>query len=559
MVCVAVCPSRYILGDCKCLSGICTLPTWWRKALHGGTLNDLNHYWEFGDSILAAGTSGRKFNFVAFATLAASTIVVDGPLLQKASSIVSKELAQMVNDTAPIAKELPYDFTEYRTIFFPSQAIVINQTFAQVVNNYNTRTPIVSGFTGCVGAYSNTIKATRLAINCSQEEGPWDNNDTSTVFQSQVFSSNFTWFAANLFPGAELRDNTTGSSDWNDYPFIHFNLVYVNGRAAAAATIGGVLDNPVGEPGFFGNCNGTLVTKRCSMRSATLEYPILMVNNTISLPRNSSSFAVDSIQAVGEPSDFFDYHDQIPNSFRTLGGIAKAAQNMFSSSAIQQTPVIKIDGSLASQYIDYGSGNTSFFVNEDACATNWRDPTSDIVDALNEIMFWTSLVASDVSKFSIINSRITDRWTSYYEMYPVNYTNVKDGIPTPQTIAMQQTSTITVFQSHYPFLAGALAVMVLGVLVVIPLFHSFWEFGRDVSLNPLEIAKAFNAEMMKEQGSNSSLKHLTKNFGEKEVRYGEILDDDQGTEAEEVGQNTKRLELADPSLVINPRFQSVYM
>ena len=61
-------------------------------------------------------------------------------------------------------------------------------------------------------------------------------------------------------------------------------------------------------------------------------------------------------------------------------------------------------------------------------------------------------------------------------------------------------------------------------MVVIPLFNSFWEFGCEVSLNPLEIAKAFNADMLREQGSNSTLKHLVKAFGEKEVKYREVVD-----------------------------------
>ncbi|KAH8596710.1 hypothetical protein B0O99DRAFT_619734 [Bisporella sp. PMI_857] len=40
--------------------------SWWRKALRSGTLTDLNNYWEFGDSLLAAGTAGWNFKFVHF-------------------------------------------------------------------------------------------------------------------------------------------------------------------------------------------------------------------------------------------------------------------------------------------------------------------------------------------------------------------------------------------------------------------------------------------------------------------------------------------------------------
>lgn len=95
------------------------------------------------------------------------------------------------------------------------------------------------------------------------------------------------------------------------------------------------------------------------------------------------------------------------------------------------------------------------------------------------------------------------------------------------------------------------------MLVVIPLFHSFWEFGRDVSLNPLEIAKAFNAEILQDQGSNRTMKHMTRQFGKKMVKYGEILDSgDSGIV--ESKPHLKRLGIADRSRVIEPRFQVVY-
>jgi hypothetical protein len=107
------------------------------------------------------------------------------------------------------------------------------------------------------------------------------------------------------------------------------------------------------------------------MLSATLEYPILLANNTISTIGDSSTFKVGHIQAVGQPSDYFDFHDPNSMSFTTLGGVAVAAQNMFTSQAIQNVISISISGSLASQYIDYGAGPTQFFINQDACAMNW--------------------------------------------------------------------------------------------------------------------------------------------------------------------------------------------
>ena len=68
-------------------------------------------YWESGDGIWAAATSDRGFKLGSLATIVASAVVFDGPLLQRASTVVSKSATTNVNLTAPIAEELAYGYT----------------------------------------------------------------------------------------------------------------------------------------------------------------------------------------------------------------------------------------------------------------------------------------------------------------------------------------------------------------------------------------------------------------------------------------------------------------
>jgi hypothetical protein len=386
--------------------------SWWRKALRGGTLRDLSRYWESGDSILAALAPGRGFNVVALATLAAQAVILDGPLLQRASTVVSKQVTRSVNVTAAIAQEIPYGYTGYGSFagnssYFGGPAImVMNVTFAEIFNQYLTRSPITTTFTGCVGSCVGTIKAAGLALECSEESIPWSNlwsNLTNVSTEYTVFSSTFEWQPASHL--GELPDPAAQIDPASLYPYINFNLSYAIGRIATPSLSNGL---PYGTPQgtqIPWTCNGTMITKHCSMRSATLDYPITLVNNTVHLSGNSSSFSVDHIQAVGNISDFFEDHDPDTMTFTTLGGIAVAAQNMFNSQAVQQQGV-SLTGSLASQYIDYGTGPTNFFINQDACAINWVDPSDDIINALNELMFRTSLIASNVSKYALMNDRL---------------------------------------------------------------------------------------------------------------------------------------------------------
>jgi hypothetical protein len=155
-------------------------------------------------------------------------------------------------------------------------------------------------------------------------------------------------------------------------------------------------------------------------------------------------------------------------------------------------------------------------------------------------------------------------YTNYYEDAPQFDPSNGTAFPEPQVLVMQQTSNITVFKSNYYYLATALTVMMLGVLVVIPTFHGFWDLGRKISLNPLEIAKAFNAAILCDQGSNASASTLDKHAKSKEIKYGEVVDDGlRGLRlraAESVPRfRGRRLEIADGSRVKNPSYQALYI
>ncbi|MAD87664.1 MAG: hypothetical protein CL912_32290 [Deltaproteobacteria bacterium] len=302
------------------------------------------------------------------------------------------------------------------------------------------------------------------------------------------------------------------------------------------------------------------------MRSATFEYPIILVNDTLHLGGDSSQFPVDHIQAVGEAEsyDYFNYHDPNDMSFTRIEGIAVAAQDMFSSLAKQTFKGIEMNESLASQYIDYGTGPTNFFVNQDACAINWRDPSIEVIDSLNELMFRIALIFSNTSKYDVMKNPFSEYWTNFYEAWPNNATSGDPGVPIPQSLTMLQTSNITVFQSNYTYLVAALSIMFLGFVVVIPLFCGFWELGRETSLNPLEVAKAFDAAILWEQGSNAPIKELNKKIRNRVVKYGETVEEDPtilGIRDDGLRQRLKgaRLKLDSPTRMSQPQPKTVYV
>jgi hypothetical protein len=87
--------------------------------------------------------------------------------------------------------------------------------------------------------------------------------------------------------------------------------------------------------------------------------------------------------------------------------------------------------------------------------------------------------------------------------------------------AIEQNS-ITVYQSHYTYLACALSVSLLSILSVAPIFWGWRRLGREVTLSPIEIAKAFDPAVLSSTYSNSTVKNLLKEIGDKRVRYGAL-------------------------------------
>lgn len=86
---------------------------WWRKALMDGTqLGDLHRYWDFGNSVLAAAMAGRRFNFIALACIFVALTPINGPLLQRASSVGIETVYSAVDLEMAATKKIDF-FTGY--------------------------------------------------------------------------------------------------------------------------------------------------------------------------------------------------------------------------------------------------------------------------------------------------------------------------------------------------------------------------------------------------------------------------------------------------------------
>lgn len=88
---------------------------WWYKAYNGSTVRDLELEWEAGQSfpraIIRGLQQGRYFNLLTLSSLIVALVVVDGPLLQRSSSVSSATISHGIVQNISITPELPTGFS----------------------------------------------------------------------------------------------------------------------------------------------------------------------------------------------------------------------------------------------------------------------------------------------------------------------------------------------------------------------------------------------------------------------------------------------------------------
>ncbi len=124
--------------------------------------------WGNGLFLYKAVASGRRFNVLALACLCGTLVAMDGPLLQRASSVRSEIPLQPVTLEISINPEVPSYWTGWSMFqAFPNMGLDFTTDFLPVLREYNARMPI-SGVAGCSGTCTGTVRAPALAVDSCQ-------------------------------------------------------------------------------------------------------------------------------------------------------------------------------------------------------------------------------------------------------------------------------------------------------------------------------------------------------------------------------------------------------
>ena len=112
--------------------------------------------------------------------------------------------------------------------------------------------------------------------------------------------------------------------------------------------------------------------------------------------------------------------------------------------------------------------------------------------------------------------------------------------------------SLTIYEIQWPYVVAAAIVSIISVVCLASLFWGWWELGRDVSLNPLEIALAFDSSMFQEVNSNSRRSRIVRAVGRQKVKYaGELEKKNLERYVQEAEESSSDLRLLRPRLKFN--------
>ncbi|GAB7351795.1 hypothetical protein MBLNU459_g2368t1 [Dothideomycetes sp. NU459] len=518
---------------------------WWRQTLKGSTIEDLHRSWTFSSSFKDLALSGKYFNWIALAALTTKLTILDSILLQRATSteIWSDNAVNVTNIEGFLNTTIP--ITGLVTGRSAAPGLLTNNSIIDAQLWQQSSAPMENNFNYCDGQCVLDVPGSGFEISCEDATqdidygsssqaavsaiGHWTSNNETGPEPNVTLSYNM--FSINF--EASYRTNVDGADypDGVDYSTISMTIIYTQAN-----------DTPASDGSQV--CPGKLVQRTCTLRPAVVTYPSTMTNysgtsedglaNGIMLtPYSNNDMAAstsatnqaaslvnynettkqqDGVKIMGYNNVYEDHSFNLDGSPSQLGGIVELLSNYLGANASIQWEgtagfVISQQGLALSSLIGWPSAGSQY------CGYTYGDPINYVVQQINQLMFIYSL----------------DPW----EADPANDFNATRRLPAQMYRARIH------YVSDLRYMYGAIASTLFCVLCVLPSYYGYWQLGRKVTLGPFEIANAFRSPVLESEASNGGVDDLIKVVGERRVKYGEMVTE----------QQAGRLAVAEPESV----------
>ncbi|KAJ3460091.1 hypothetical protein MRS44_010958 [Fusarium solani] len=447
--------------------------SWWNQALKGAELHKLQFDLDIQRRISAIFWPNPYFDKFAIAAVVSLAIsILDGPLIQRASSVTIKEFGP---SSIPVNVDVsnasfPTDFSSVGLITTGPQ--ILTPLFSNVSRAYSNRDDIGLPIEGCKtnSTCAFTLPAPGFDVSCIERHRPY----------------NF----SNLMGAGTGNQISSPSRSGTNNQIIIFNVSVRFGEYSETINTT-VMYKPKATK------DGNVTHRECVLSPATVAYPITVRDGIASL--KNWQLGQNETLELGQPSSGRQdgiYETGSSDNLQTmLGGFFYILNSLYTSYT-----VLRLGGNTNVPYILNATGQAaSNYLNSDRSTYSnwtmtWEDPTADIVNTARELMLRSAIAYSDFNRTAVV----------------------------PQELTVQRTEVLSAYKSDYMYLAITLACMVLQALIIAFLLLGWRRLGREVSLDAFEVARALGAPLLQGGSSNSHIHKALSPLRNHRLRYGEI-------------------------------------
>lgn len=402
--------------------------------LSGAPLSDTHRFWDHRNNLWAAITSGSQFSFIAAATILVTVAAIEGPLLQRASTIHNRQVPRPVTLQVGMAVNMPEGYTADVTgeSSYPTNP---SSAFSTIFKGYTNRDAITDGINGCPNTCTASVPGVGFQLDCfpnTVNTWTWEeyNNYSNKGIEMVQFYTQTSWWTV----GVDNPNYTGIEPNSGSYEYL---TMYV---------------------GWANNTANTFTERECNLSLAVVSYPIRITNGTISLelPTGTNPEVVATLPTARTPQQWEAEHATTLGGFALIGDVTASSHGPGNAGPFF-TNVTMIDNGALARLKLYGLTpfawsnpvHPNWEVNQvDGAGYAWRDPVGDIMSAYHEIMFRLSLqIGSNASLVPPMELN----GTTYTSQRRVNATQIVIE---------------SYYVSRYGFLGGAIAVVVLAFLGV---------------------------------------------------------------------------------------------
>ncbi|KUJ21170.1 uncharacterized protein LY89DRAFT_577497 [Mollisia scopiformis] len=420
--------------------------TWWHAAHAGTEAHSLHSIWSYSPM------GGGAYSMIRHGFKNMNKVAVASTLTALASIAYSPLLQRSSGVTsAGVSTEVPMNLHIV-------QNLTTNYT-GYVDTDFYGNVGVPNDFSGLVQKWfggNNTQAINQPGFVC----------DGTCI--GSVPSAGMSYTCSNITTSIPLKQQTLNSS------FYGFNTTYVRSLDENQNPIMLLTVNYI--DGVDENCNANLITKTCNISAGTVDFPIKMAN--ASILTNEKSLPIQNF--VPHPYEGDSPDTLNGDSTGPLGGLVWFGINFFwaQDEIVYNNGTGFIDytnGTMPIQYFDY-----SYTAPDNPqCSYRWLDPSPDILNAFSEILFWASIDAADVGE-------------------------------APVTFQVLQTNDRLVYTAVYSYLVVASLMLAAAIVSVAATLYGWWHLDREVSMNPLETARAIREGMFEQKsGSEREMLRLT--------------------------------------------------